>query len=101
MATIAVVPGAATTESIYVVDPDGNGIEVAQAWGMTETSPLASVANPPPGLSEEEEWSYRDSQGRLFCTVEGRLVGDDGAVLSSSGGGGSAAAAAAGAGAAA
>ena len=52
---------------------------------MTETSPLASVANPPPGVSEEEAWSYRDSQGRVFCTVEGRLAGDGGALLPSDG----------------
>jgi acyl-CoA synthetase (AMP-forming)/AMP-acid ligase II len=37
------------------------GVRILQAWGMTETSPLASVANPPPGLSEEQEWSYRES----------------------------------------
>jgi len=61
------------------------GVRILQAWGMTETSPLASVANPPPGVSEEEEWSYRDSQGRLFCTVEGRLSGDGGALLPSDG----------------
>jgi fatty-acyl-CoA synthase len=56
-----------------------------QAWGMTETSPLGSVANVPPGVGEEEAWAYRDSQGRLFCTVEGRLGGDDGTVLPSDG----------------
>jgi acyl-CoA synthetase (AMP-forming)/AMP-acid ligase II len=61
------------------------GVRILQAWGMTETSPLASVANPPPGVSKEEEWSYRDSQGRLFCTVEGRLSGDGGALLPSDG----------------
>ena len=61
------------------------GVRLLQAWGMTETSPLASVANPPPGVSKEEEWSYRDSQGRLFCTVEGRLAGDGGAMLPSDG----------------
>jgi fatty-acyl-CoA synthase len=57
------------------------GVRLLQAWGMTETSPLGSVANPPPGLTKEEEWRYRDSQGRLFCTVEGRLAGDGGAML--------------------
>jgi acyl-CoA synthetase (AMP-forming)/AMP-acid ligase II len=61
------------------------GVRLLQAWGMTETSPLASVAHPPPGLSREDEWSYRDSQGRLFCTVEGRLSGDGGALLPSDG----------------
>ena len=36
-------------------------------------------------MSKDEEWSYRDSQGRLFCTVEGRLSGDGGALLPSDG----------------
>jgi fatty-acyl-CoA synthase len=61
------------------------GVRILQAWGMTETSPLGSVANPPPGVSEEEAWRYRDGQGRLFCTVEGRLAGDGGVVLPSDG----------------
>jgi fatty-acyl-CoA synthase len=61
------------------------GVRILQAWGMTETSPLASVAHPPAGISEEEAWSYRDSQGRLFCAVEGRLSGDGGTILPSDG----------------
>ena len=52
---------------------------------MTETSPLGSLARPPEGVSGEEAWHYRDTAGRLFCTVEGRLVGDDGAVLPNDG----------------
>jgi fatty-acyl-CoA synthase len=61
------------------------GVRILQAWGMTETSPLGSVANPPPGVTEEEAWEYRGSQGRLFCTLEGRLVGDGGVVVPSDG----------------
>jgi fatty-acyl-CoA synthase len=61
------------------------GVEILQAWGMTETSPLGSVARPPRGVSEEEAWHYRDTQGRLFCAVEGRLVGDGGTVLPNDG----------------
>jgi len=54
------------------------GVRMLQAWGMTETSPLGSVAHPPPGLTKEEEWQYRDSQGRVMCAVEARLAGDGG-----------------------
>jgi fatty-acyl-CoA synthase len=61
------------------------GVEILQAWGMTETSPLGSIARPPRGVSEEEAWHYRDTQGRLFCTVEGRLVGDGGQVVTNDG----------------
>ena len=57
------------------------GVRMLQAWGMTETSPLGSVAHPPPGLTKEEEWQYRDSQGRVMCAVEARLAGDGGATL--------------------
>jgi fatty-acyl-CoA synthase len=57
------------------------GVTIVQAWGMTETSPLGSVARPPAGLPEDEAWHYRDTQGRLICQVEGRLVGDGGSVL--------------------
>ena len=60
---------------------DELGVTLVQAWGMTETSPLGSVANPPAGVTGAEAWPYRDSAGRLFCTVEARLTGDGGAVL--------------------
>ena len=57
------------------------GVRMLQAWGMTETSPLGSLAHPPAGLTKEEEWQYRDSQGRVMCAVEARLAGDGGATL--------------------
>ncbi|KAJ1684238.1 hypothetical protein LUZ63_020531 [Rhynchospora breviuscula] len=62
-----------------------HGLLIRQAWGMTETSPVASTGIPPVGVSEEESWRYRGTQGRLFCGVEGRIVGDDGQVLPSDG----------------
>jgi fatty-acyl-CoA synthase len=52
-----------------------------QAWGMTETSPLGSVARPPRGLSEEAAWDYRSTAGRFAFGVEGRIVDDAGTVL--------------------
>jgi fatty-acyl-CoA synthase len=61
------------------------GVEILHAWGMTETSPLGSVARPPRGVTGDDAWKYRDTQGRLFCTVEGRLVGDEGTVLPNDG----------------
>jgi fatty-acyl-CoA synthase len=57
------------------------GVLIVQAWGMTETSPIGSVAHPPPGTTADEAWAYRDTQGRLVCAVEARLVGDGGTVL--------------------
>ncbi|MGB8962572.1 MAG: long-chain-fatty-acid--CoA ligase, partial [Pseudonocardiaceae bacterium] len=60
-------------------------VEVKQAWGMTETSPIGSVATPPAGAHGEEYWRYRASAGRLVAGIEGRIVGDDDTVLPSDG----------------
>jgi fatty-acyl-CoA synthase len=55
-----------------------HGINTIQAWGMTETSPVASVARPPRGVEGEDTWRYRGGQGRLLPGIEGRIVGDAG-----------------------
>ncbi|MER2225405.1 MAG: AMP-binding protein, partial [Rhodococcus sp. (in: high G+C Gram-positive bacteria)] len=54
------------------------GVPVLHAWGMTETSPLGSVARPPAAATGEAQWAYRESQGRLSSAVEARLIGDGG-----------------------
>ncbi|MER5883792.1 long-chain fatty acid--CoA ligase [Streptomyces sp. NPDC001941] len=60
---------------------DRLGVRLCHAWGMTETSPLGTMAHPPAGLGAEEQWSYRITQGRFPASVEARLVGPDGDVL--------------------
>jgi fatty-acyl-CoA synthase len=50
---------------------------------MTETSPLASVAHPPPGAGDP--WPYRATQGRILSGLEARVVGDGDEVLASDG----------------
>jgi fatty-acyl-CoA synthase len=57
------------------------GVRILHAWGMTETSPLGSVAHPPAGTPADRVWHYRDSQGRLSCTFKARLMGDSGTPL--------------------
>ncbi|NML54004.1 long-chain fatty acid--CoA ligase [Streptomyces sp. R302] len=57
---------------------DKLGVRLCHAWGMTETSPLGTMAHPPAGLTPEEEWPYRVTQGRFPAGVEGRLVGPSG-----------------------
>jgi fatty-acyl-CoA synthase len=54
------------------------GVRILQAWGMTETSPLAAIARPPATVTGEEHWSLRASQGRPVAGVELRLVDDEG-----------------------
>ncbi|MFD4155875.1 long-chain fatty acid--CoA ligase [Streptomyces hydrogenans] len=57
---------------------DKLGVRLCHAWGMTETSPLGTMAHPPAGLTPEEEWPYRVTQGRFPAGVEARLVGPAG-----------------------
>ncbi len=57
---------------------DRHGINVIHAWGMTETSPLGSVARPPAGLDEDATWRYRLTQGRVPASVQARIIGPDG-----------------------
>jgi fatty-acyl-CoA synthase len=61
------------------------GVVIRQAWGMTETSPLASMAKPPPEVAGEDAWALRASAGRVLCGVEARIVDDDGTVLPADG----------------
>jgi fatty-acyl-CoA synthase len=56
---------------------DRHDVQIIQAWGMTETSPLGSVAWPPKNTDEEEHWRYRDTAGRPGPLVEARIVDDD------------------------
>jgi fatty-acyl-CoA synthase len=83
LSSLRLVPcgGSAVPHALLEAYEKELGVTIVQAWGMTETSPLGSVARPPVGLPEDEAWEYRDTQGRLMCLVEGRLIGDGGAVL--------------------
>ena len=58
-----------------------HGMHIVQAWGMTETSPLAAIAHVPAGAPPEEEWTWRARTGRVMAGVELRLVDDSGAAL--------------------
>jgi fatty-acyl-CoA synthase len=83
LSSLRLVPcgGSAVPHALQEAYEKELGVRIVQAWGMTETSPLGSVAHPPAGTPEEESWRYRDTAGRLMCAVEGRLAGPDGTVL--------------------
>ncbi|MGV9985043.1 long-chain fatty acid--CoA ligase [Streptomyces olivaceus] len=58
---------------------DALGMRVCHAWGMTETSPLGTVARPPAhAIGTEQEFGYRLTQGRFPAGVEARLTGPGG-----------------------
>ncbi|HJT03856.1 MAG TPA: long-chain fatty acid--CoA ligase [Pseudonocardiaceae bacterium] len=73
--------GSAVPLALIKAFSDELGIEIKQAWGMTETSPIGAVATPPVGAQGDEAWRYRASQGRLVAGVEGRIVGEGDVVL--------------------
>ena len=58
-----------------------HGMHIVQAWGMTETSPLAAIAHVPAGTPESEQWTWRARTGRIMIGVEMRLVDALGTVL--------------------
>jgi fatty-acyl-CoA synthase len=83
LSSLRIVPcgGSAVPHALMEAYEKELGVTILQAWGMTETSPLGSVAHPPVGATGDDAWHYRDTQGRLICEVEARLVGDAGVVL--------------------
>ncbi|MDH2425722.1 fatty acid--CoA ligase [Sphaerisporangium sp. TRM90804] len=76
LSSLRLVPcgGSAVPESLMRALEDEFGVRVVQAWGMTETSPVATVAH-------ADSWELRATQGRLLAGVEGRLVGPGDTVL--------------------
>ncbi|HEV7932065.1 MAG TPA: long-chain fatty acid--CoA ligase [Actinomadura sp.] len=86
LTSLRLVPcgGSAVPESL-MQGFDELGVRIVHAWGMTETSPVASIAHPPPGTSGEEAWRYRLTQGRALTGIEARVVGDGDTPLPSDG----------------
>src|SRR6201995_2262746 len=63
---------------------DRHGLQIVQAWGMTETSPLGSVCRMPLELddaSQDEQYEYRARQAGPTPLVEIRARGDDGELI--------------------
>ena len=81
-----VVGGAAAPLSLIERFEDRHGVHVVQGWGMTESSPLVSVARPPRGASGDQRLGYLATQGRVLPGVRIRLVNPDtGTVLPADG----------------
>ncbi|MGW2559204.1 long-chain fatty acid--CoA ligase [Streptomyces sp. NPDC001514] len=80
-----IVGGSACPPSLMHAFSERYGVEVIHAWGMTETSPLGSVARAPAGLAGPEAWAYRYTQGRVPASVEARIVGPAGEVMPADG----------------
>ena len=75
---LAICGGSAVPVSLMQKFAERHGVEILQLWGMTETSPIATVARPMGDAPEDEYWTMRASQGRPVCGVETRIVGAGG-----------------------
>ena len=76
-----VIGGSAVPEAIIRAFHDDYGVDVVHAWGMTETSPLGTLATPTPeiaALSFEEQVPYKLKQGRPPVGVQLKLTDDEG-----------------------
>ncbi|MFD6857352.1 long-chain fatty acid--CoA ligase [Rhodococcus sp. NPDC060090] len=79
------IGGSAVPPSLMHAFETDHDVQVLHAWGMTETSPLGSVARPPVNAEGDERWHYRYTQGRFPASVQARLVGDDDEVVPNDG----------------
>ncbi|CAN1513322.1 CaiC Acyl-CoA synthetases (AMP-forming)/AMP-acid ligases II [Mycobacteriaceae bacterium] len=77
--------GSAVPVSLMKTFEQRYGVQIRQLWGMTETSPMATLAWPVPGTPADKVWDVRATQGRPMCGVTARIVDDHGAVLPNDG----------------
>jgi fatty-acyl-CoA synthase len=80
-----IVGGSACPPALIHAFDERHHIDVIHAWGMTEMSPLGSVARPPAGATGDAGWAYRYSQGRVPAGVAARIVGPLGEQLPADG----------------
>jgi fatty-acyl-CoA synthase len=75
--------GSAVPESLIRAYDERFGVRIAQGWGMTETSPLASVSRLPADveLDEDEAYSLRAAQGRVVPLIDSRIDAESGGEL--------------------
>jgi fatty-acyl-CoA synthase len=72
--------GSAVPRRMIAAYEDRYGVRVVQGWGMTETSPLATIAFAPKRAPAERTLDYQATGGRPLAGVQTRIVDDDGAV---------------------
>jgi fatty-acyl-CoA synthase len=73
--------GAAVPRSLIEAYEQRFGARIVQGWGLTETSPIASLSFPPKHAPAERALDYRATAGRPLGGVEARVVDDEGKVL--------------------
>lgn len=75
-----VIGGSAAPKGVIQAYKERHGIDVVHAWGMTEMSPIGTVAHLTPEikkLPEDEQLDYKAKQGYPVPFVEIRARGDE------------------------
>jgi fatty-acyl-CoA synthase len=72
--TNAACGGSAVPRQLMRDFEERHGVRIFQAWGMTETSPVATYSRPREGDHDDAYWDERARQGRPLPWVELRLL---------------------------
>jgi fatty-acyl-CoA synthase len=81
---MAIIGGSAVPQHMIKVFRERYHVTVTQGWGMTETSPLASMSRPPHGFvaaTPSDEDAYRARQGRPVPFVEIRARNEETGII--------------------
>jgi len=70
--------GSAVPRQLMKDFEERHSVRIFQAWGMTETSPVATFSRPLEGEHDDAYWNQRAKQGRPLPWVELRLTDDAG-----------------------
>jgi fatty-acyl-CoA synthase len=76
-----VIGGSAAPQSVIRRFDEEYDVDVLHAWGMTEMSPIGTVARLKPGMESlptEQQYDKQAKQGLLIPGLEMRVVDDDG-----------------------
>jgi len=77
--------GSAVPSALMEYYQNEHGVFIQQAWGMTETGPIAAVSKPPKQADPSAYWYYRRAAGRILPGLEARICDDNGDILPSDG----------------
>jgi fatty-acyl-CoA synthase len=83
--TNATSGGSAVPRQLMKDFAERHGVEIYHAWGMTETSPVATFSRPLDVAHDDAHWDARAKQGQPLPWVELRLRGEDGAPVARDG----------------
>lgn len=77
--------GSATPRALIQGFLDRYNVAVMSGWGMTETSPVCTIALAPPGTPREKLVDYFETAGRVVAGVELRIYSEEAGVCPNDG----------------